>query len=303
MAFYRCGSGKKTYIDGEEVKEDLNLATVFVDYELDNLPQYFDAVSAVVYDSKLHLLGGYSSNGSCACGYHYAWDGSSWTNVSTLPTALYPKKEAVLYNDKIHLLYNTYHYAWNGSSWTSVSTLPMTVDKAVVYNKKIYIFNGKSCYSWNGSSWTSVYMPYFSSDSNGHVCNYAIVNNDKIYLQIAYYNGSSGATYKTYSYNGSSWTLLNTRTTSYSVYIDGSSKFIYDGKIYEIRSSAVYLLDTDTDTLTKICDFNACDQWYGGTTAWYKNCLYALGGEYSTTSKDTGYKRHFKIVKYYRKEQ
>ena len=111
------------------------------------LPYNFNSGSAVVYNDKIHILGGgYSSNYTS----HYKFNGTSWESVSTLPYR-FSRGSAVVYNDKIHILggdsdssYFTSHYKFNGTSWESVSTLPYSFSNgsAVVYNDEIHILGG-----------------------------------------------------------------------------------------------------------------------------------------------------------------
>jgi N-acetylneuraminic acid mutarotase len=95
---------------------------------------------------------------------HYKWNGSSWTEVSTLPYD-FINGSAVVYNDEIHILGSsrdqTKHYKWNGTTWTEASTLPYMFDSspAVVYSNEIHILGGqrgqKNHYRWIGTEWTN----------------------------------------------------------------------------------------------------------------------------------------------------
>lgn len=114
---------------------------------------------AVVYDGKIHILGGYDSPHK----NHYAWDGSNWSKVSTLPYSL-NGGSAVVYDGKIHIISGndgrTKHYCWDGVAWKRASVMDL-MDVAVaggyafVYDDAIHVLNGWSNHNtehlmWNG---------------------------------------------------------------------------------------------------------------------------------------------------------
>ena len=84
-----------------------------------DLPYDYWCGSTVLYDGKIHILGGGNGKNSH---YMYNTDTHTWTFVSSLP---YPhiRGDAAVYDGKIHLLggsedgteYN--HYMWDGNSW------------------------------------------------------------------------------------------------------------------------------------------------------------------------------------------
>lgn len=139
---------------------------------LNNLPyQFGDTGGAVVYNNKLHILGGYYGEQA-----HYIWNESTdtWTSASTLPVG-FKFCKAVVYNNEIHIFggNNTagyqLHYKWNGNSWTNVSTLPYRFygGNALVCNNEINIIGAsglsgltaeemRAHYKLNGTSWVSV---------------------------------------------------------------------------------------------------------------------------------------------------
>ena len=107
-----------------------------------NLPFDFYGGTAVVYDNKIHIMSSLDYKSA-----HYAWDGNTWTSVSSVPYSFY-HGHAVVYNNEIHLLggnwYPTYHYKWDGITWTKLDNLPIQLDSqsALVYNNEIHIFGG-----------------------------------------------------------------------------------------------------------------------------------------------------------------
>ena len=216
------------------------------------LPYDLDYGSAVVYNNEIHILGG---NDSSYRKYHYKWNGSSWTSVSTLPYE-FRNSSAVVYNNEIHILssyvnssYYTKHYKWDGTSWTEVSTLPykFVCGSAVVYNNEMHILGSSNSsyytahYKFNGTSWTSVStLPY--NFYNGS----AVVYNNKIHILGS--SNSLSVEKKHYKWNGSSWTSVS--TLPYNFY--NSSAVVYNNEIHLLGSqdnsygTAHYKWDSDS---------------------------------------------------------
>ena len=147
--------------------------------------------AAVVYKNEIHMLGGiYRGNDTSYSKYHYKYDGTSWSKVSTLPYSFH-NGCAVVYNDEIHILgsqngsYTKYHYKYDGTSWSKVSTLPYDFYNgcAVVYHNEIHILGGyyapeaRYHYKFDGTNWESVTtLPYVFCDGG------AVVYNDEIHI-------------------------------------------------------------------------------------------------------------------------
>ena len=147
--------------------------------------------AAVVYKNEIHMLGGiYRGSDTSYSKYHYKYDGTSWSNVSTLPYSFY-NGCAVVYNDEIHILgsqngsYTKYHYKYDGTSWSKVSTLPYSFYNgcAVIYHNEIHILGGyyapeaRYHYKFDGTNWESVTtLPYVFCDGG------AVVYNDEIHI-------------------------------------------------------------------------------------------------------------------------
>ena len=147
--------------------------------------------AAVVYKNEIHMLGGiYRGSDTSYSKYHYKYDGTSWSKVSTLPYSFY-NGCAVVYNDEIHILgsgdtsYTKRHYKYDGTSWSNVSTLPYDFYNgcAVVYHNEIHILGSKKSsyskyhYKYDGTSWSKVStLPYVFCDGG------AVVYNDEIHI-------------------------------------------------------------------------------------------------------------------------
>ena len=182
--------------------------------------------SAVVYNNEIHILGG---NGGSK--KHYKWNGSSWSEVSTLPYN-FNSSCAVVYNNEIHIMggsNNTNHYKWDGTNWTSVSTLPYICyngARAVVYNNEIHIMGGNygktRHYKWNGTSWSSVStLPYEFSLGSA-----VTVYNDVMHIMLNTTTIPIDNTHH-YKWNGTSWI----KATNYCTNLSATDMLIYDNNI------------------------------------------------------------------------
>lgn len=168
-----------------------------------------NASTAVVYDGKIHILGGKDRAQGLL---HYSWDGTEWTQESELPYRVTSDSCAVVYNNKIHILGGSLspadasHYSWDGSSWVSESTLPYRFSKggAVVYDNKIHILGGginttaakKYHRTYDGTNWSEDISTLPFAFYN---CVNPIVHDNKIYI-------FNTTTARYYSWAGTSWT-------------------------------------------------------------------------------------------------
>lgn len=226
MNYFRCGGSEKVTIDGVKVRDKLELKSlVSKSVYVSDLPHEFSLGSccAVVLNGEIHVL--FSTDRS-----HYKWNGSTWTQVSTLPCTL-AGCPAVVLNDEIHLLcgnrasgtnYGDEHYKWDGTTWTKLPYIPRDYSsgvRAVVLNDKIHLFGGCSAtdifnlthYEWNGTTWTQVStLPY------GFTNGAAVVLNGEIHLlggtNRSSYSLSGGyVSYdRHYKWDGSTWTSVDT---------------------------------------------------------------------------------------------
>lgn len=214
------------------------------------LPYANSKGTMIVFNGEIHHLGGNSPNNT----KHYKFDGSKWSEVSTLPY-LFSNGSAVVYNNELHIIGSnkemTKHYKWDGISWTEVSTLPYNYygNSVVVYNGEIHIFGtsdssiagsaNKNHYKWNGTEWTSVStLPY------GFEYGSAIVYNDEIHI---FGSKDMSSTYsKHYKWNGVEWVeCLSTPNNSCTVCL-----VVYKGLIYFLgggnsKTTNFYRLNTD----------------------------------------------------------
>ena len=275
---------KDVMIDGTPIGKEFEL-----EYEGANwlnklglaLPYNFTYGSAVVLNNEIHILGSSSNNTK-----HYKYNGSSWTEVSTLPYKFY-QGSAVVFNNEIHILGGsdgtTKHYKYNGSSWSRVSTLPysFTYGSAVVLNNEIHILGSSSDikhYKYNGSSWTEVSTLPYSFYQGG-----AVVLNNEIHILGGYYSYYRN---KHYKYNGSSWSEAS--TLPYKFY--QGSVVVFNNEIHILGSS---------DGITKHYKYNGSSwsgvstlpySFYNGSAVVFNNEIHILGG----SSSDGTYTKHYK---------
>lgn len=127
--------------------------------------------TVAVYDGAVHFaLGWQESTSNYNFRYHYKWDGTTWTSVSTLPVQGFYSNFIVL-NNQLYLLIGSStelnsFYRWSGSSWTSlgsISPYPQSAEFIAFYKtvdsigEKIHlIFN----YTPSGGSLTVAHRVY-----------------------------------------------------------------------------------------------------------------------------------------------
>ena len=195
--------------------------------------------AAVVYKNEIHILGGvYRGTDTSYSKYHYKYDGTSWSNVSTLPY-IFSGGCAIVYRNEIHILgsrdgsYSTCHYKYDGKSWSKVSTLPygFYFGSAVVYNDEIHILgtmnssHSKDHYKYDGTSWSKVStLPYNFYDGS------AVVYHNEIHILGGRYAPESKYHYK---FDGTSWESV---TTLPYQFCDGGA-VVYNDEIHIVNSS------------------------------------------------------------------
>ena len=137
-----------------------------------DLPFDFYRGAAVVYDGRIHILGGEREPRK-----HWSWDGETWQEESTLPYN-FNYGSAIVFDGKIHIFGSTSamnaHYSWNGKGWTQEVNTPhyfYNNNNVVIYDGKIrLVSSGYGSYSqWgfddalSNNTWLSVWMNSGSS--------------------------------------------------------------------------------------------------------------------------------------------
>lgn len=197
----------------------------------DNIPYNFYQGSAVVFQGKVHLLGGVDNPTK-----HVSWDGTNWAEESTLPYNL-TLGSAIVWNNKIHILGSSSaysaHYSWDGSAWTQEANTPHTFygeNNAVIYDGYIHVVSSwwgnysqhRYIAKYDGSAWTTVFNPANNSYSS------SASYDGKIYLLGA--SGTGGAGYQEYE-DGA---FGNVESIPYQ--FNGGFALVYNGKIHMLGS-------------------------------------------------------------------
>lgn len=119
-----------------------------------DLPYSFIGGAAVMYNGKIHIMGGTYGQTS-----HYSYDGFEWTQETNLPYS-FVGGSAVVYNNRIYIMggyssNNRRFYYWNGSSWYSAGSLPYDFynGSAAVYDNKIHLLGGTDTDNENPDTW------------------------------------------------------------------------------------------------------------------------------------------------------
>ena len=237
------------------------------------LPYSFELGSAVLFNSEIHALGGAYNDSN----YHYKWNGSSWTEVSTLPIG---SPGSVVYNNEIHILKGNSHYKWDAtnSEWVEVSTPTYTGYSQVMYNSEIHVLGGGSSakihYKWDGTSWTQV----STLPVNHYGVAKAVVYNNEIHLLGS---PAAGNKYVHYKWDGSAWTQVGI------VPIDTSSgkAVVYNNEIHLMVETSHYKYDGSTWS-----EASTLPYYIKCPVVVYNNEIHALGGGATATLQ----KSHFK---------
>jgi N-acetylneuraminic acid mutarotase len=287
MNYYRCcGGSEKVTIDGEKVKDKLELQSyMFSAVKVDDQTHANDNFNAVVYDGEIHLIGDYFQ--------HYKWDGTSWTRLSQLQIDASGSR-VVVYNNEMHVLgsynhnsgkYVGTHYKWDGTSWTQLDDIPYhsygtgtRLFLCVVFNNEIHLFNGsytsdgsgyslKQHYKWDGTSWTELTAPPFYEGVN-----HPVVYNNKIHV-IGGRLSSNGSPVKHYEWDGTTWTELDDLPfNNYGV------NFMYNNEIYSIGNTGTYKVcyKWDGTSWTQLSDLPFKIARRGGSVVVYNNEIHMI---------------------------
>lgn len=262
--------------------ESRNISTL--PYALEDAP-----VSLVVLNDEIHILG---SSISSARTSHYKWNGTSWSEVSTLPYG-FIDGSAVIYNGEIHILgggiisggstvdINKSHYKWNGTSWESVSTLPYDLfgSCAVVYNDEIHIFGTPGApplayyhYKWDGTTWSNVSTTPISFSAGD-----AVVYNNELHIM-------KGTNH--YKWDGTTWSNVSTIPIS----VGGNGAVVYNGAIHVLYDTNHY--KWDGTSWSEVSSTLPYSQTNAGVIV-YNDEIHMLGGNNSSGNST----KHYEVYK------
>ena len=222
--------GTDVYIDG--VKSTASRVDML---SLIKAPFVLSSASYLVVDNELHV---FSSQ------LHYKWNGTTWSEVSTLPISNTATGCFVYYDNHIYIIGGVnaqttpYMYKLDNTTWTQVSDLPLLYAGqpivAVVYNNEIHIFGSSYNdttsnvhYKWNGTAWSEVSTMPFKLRSGS-----AVIYNNEIHVMGG---SSTDGYYNHYKWNGTAWSEVSTMPYSFNA---RNCAVVFDNKIYVMGSDA-----------------------------------------------------------------
>ena len=248
--------------------------------DLGPLPYQFGSGFAVIYNNEIHIMGGVRAEYTK---YHYKYNGSTWSSVSTLPYE-FSGGYAVVYNGEIHILGgihdNEAHYKYNGSTWYRDVSAPRSISRnignmAALYNNEIHIFcyNAGTIdhYKYDGSSWTKAStFPY--TDYNINYVYPIAYNNSEIHVFILNRDSITSSHYKfkssTKSYNDNTVIIYRGNNTNNGAYLTSMANM----SVIEGHGSNNRFISGFDDVLyfaSSAFNWNA-PMYYGNGTQWIK---------------------------------
>lgn len=233
--------------------------TLNFSYKNGMLPYKFYRGSSVIYDGKIHILGG---NLSGTTTNHYSYDGIQWKKESVLPYdfslggAIATDKKIYIFGSDattvipgISLARSKACYSWDPiNGWSQEPELPYDFigGCAIYYDNKAYIIGGgtgtngsSNVWSWDfnsENSWTQE-ANYVQSFKGGT----AVVYNDKIYVM----GGNSSSTAATsqkiayYDKTTETWTTVTGFLTGAKMQNGSQISIDYNGRIYLFLPSTI----------------------------------------------------------------
>jgi hypothetical protein len=192
-----------------------------------------------VFNSKLYVGGVFTKlgDGSTSAKYIAAWDGSSWSNLTSgSSNGLDSNVNALaVFNSKLYVGGNFINLgngtsakgiaAWDGTNW---STLPIGSSNGVgnvvyalaVFNSKLYVggnfltlgdvsTSAKGIAAWDGTDWSTLHIG--SSNGVGSTVYALAVFNSKLYVGgnfVALGDGSTTAN-RIAAWNGTAWSTIS----------------------------------------------------------------------------------------------
>ena len=206
-----------------------------------------------VYNDELYVVSSRSSTASYRQ-YFQKFNGSSWTNLTSVPSDIRRYSCCCVYNGKIHVIAPTsdltiYHYTTDGSAWTNIGTesisystsysasSSLNIIELFVYKNELYaaltaVYNSNTIIvfaKWTGSGWIApgglASNTFFTSSRAVGV----VVNDDYLFTAMC-----DNSYRRLYRYNGTAWTNLGDIGAGLrgGAYSPSSSIVEYHGYVY-----------------------------------------------------------------------
>lgn len=255
----------------------------------DDIPYNFYQGVAVVYQGKVHLIGGAESQT-----FHYSWDGTNWTQESTLPHnciltgAISWKGKLYIFGSNTSRTYDVRAvYSWDGYQWTQEADIPITfhgINRTHIWGGDIHLigsdYDRYSMWAYDsvfdGSQWirNTTGVSFYST----------VLFNDVIYMLGD--TGSGGN--KWAIYDGSSVTPSADWGNLPYAFIRGFA-LRYGDKIHMLGSNYAhgvndyrknhYVFDGTNFTKKSVMPYN----FYYAPAVVYKNRIHIFGGDNNRT--------------------
>lgn len=195
----------------------------------------FNASIAKLSDTQIYIVGGMDKSGGSKQSTVKLYNGTSWSNVTSLPDDAYNNSSAAatINSDREVVVVGLRMFKLSSGSWYGYQATPVNIEKGdvVLYRNEVHLFYQKSHYKWTKAGWEKVsVIPY------NFVGGSAVVFNDKIHLI-----GSASSGVEDYHYSWSpedEWRLLSNLPGKFSQ----GSAVVLKNELHII--GGIYLNDT-----------------------------------------------------------
>jgi N-acetylneuraminic acid mutarotase len=235
-----------------------------------------------LYESKIYVIGGYTSRKATTVNEVYDRDTETWTMKSSLPKARWgATREHPLIDNKCYITHGQYHRGtFPLTNFEYDSELDVWQNRAAptngrdgvansVYNNRLYVVGGRSNHS--GLQFNEVYDPIINNWTNkaamplGRADCTAVVINGKIYVFGGYDGSNVFANTQVYDPEHDSWTIEDNMPTArwgLSAVVDKNKAYVFGGQLASgVMSKKLEIFDPSQPNGHKWC--SGADMPYG----------------------------------------
>lgn len=235
-------SGWSGYNATQQVMWSESGSTSYVWTQISGLPVLRRMFAHGIWNGKIIIAGGYDGFNACSNVYVSA-DGTNWTEIASLPVAMYRGGGATLSDGNFYVVSgtlggtNTVTNAYvlsTTTNWTAIAGLSVarTAFGIGVLNNKLVVVGGtaSSMYCtnvsiYNGSNWSEV--AGLPASRGSLACS---VLNGKLYAAGGTTNGRAGICTNVYAFDGTNWSeVAGLPVASYEL-----SACTFNNKLYEM---------------------------------------------------------------------